>query len=215
MVGDCCGNKCRHCPFGHFRVTRQPRSNIVSHTTLLYPSKMHSLEGTWHLVFWAGDAGTAQSALQRLHSAGASAIAVAACELSSRDVVALGPPLDVAGIAKPEDETAGNGDAGSKGRSTSGVAIDHRSTNGGGSVDSRSFALQRSPAADALGEFQDFLLEKGAIGCVVPVDCSAEMDARNVSERGLLHQQVLAAATVAVKAAGADGCVLDNGSAHN
>lgn len=35
--GHCCGNRCRHCPYGHFRVARMPRLNRVRRPLLLCP----------------------------------------------------------------------------------------------------------------------------------------------------------------------------------
>ncbi|GLI63002.1 hypothetical protein VaNZ11_005861, partial [Volvox africanus] len=36
--GHCCANRCRHCPWGHMRVTHRPRLNRITRPSLLHPT---------------------------------------------------------------------------------------------------------------------------------------------------------------------------------
>lgn len=56
--GKCCGNKCRHCPYGHYNVPAQKRANIILSTTLLRVNgkgRVHISNTTkTHILFWSG-----------------------------------------------------------------------------------------------------------------------------------------------------------------
>lgn len=50
--GDCCGNACRHCPFGHIKV-----SNLESEPRIQKPVVLGSLKGrcdSFDVLFWSG-----------------------------------------------------------------------------------------------------------------------------------------------------------------
>ena len=58
--GKCCGNKCRHCPYGHVNVAANMRTNIITKPTLLLAStrsgvydSMEESIGT-DVLFWSG-----------------------------------------------------------------------------------------------------------------------------------------------------------------
>eukprot|EP00850_Spirogloea_muscicola_P003389 SM000013S26558 [mRNA] locus=s13:1001004:1007565:- [translate_table: standard] len=58
--GVCCGNRCRHCPYGHFNVplARGPPVNIIKSTTYLVESantKSRSEHGAGYALEWIGD----------------------------------------------------------------------------------------------------------------------------------------------------------------
>ncbi|GJP49084.1 hypothetical protein CLOM_g8345 [Closterium sp. NIES-68] len=55
--GRCCGNKCRHCPFGHYAVRPNAfmlRTNSLTEPMLLSPTKNASLSSPSIALLWDG-----------------------------------------------------------------------------------------------------------------------------------------------------------------
>lgn len=52
----CCANRCRHCPFGHYKVpaNRGPRVNTITQPTVLKINRKDTPSGTSTFVLWPG-----------------------------------------------------------------------------------------------------------------------------------------------------------------
>ena len=96
LTRPCCGNRCRHCPYGHFGVLDRPRLNLPTSSCLLVPGKAAGRLGERGVavVEVAGGctAGQVARSVQELRGRGGGEVVMVHC-LSQLDGLARGERL--------------------------------------------------------------------------------------------------------------------------